>query len=203
MLASKPGHPDAVFDAQSMPTFGPESDLFDVDPGLTTTKVNSTHLLVLNRYCVFRPQYLILTLDSYNRQTEPLYAPDFAAAWNVLHSSQLEHFVIYNCGPEVGCSRLHMHMQIPPKPKNFVFFPDVRPKKRKLVPYRYCLQTLEDTLAKADNAAKVLSDSYQELWSDARNLWQNAGEVDTGYFPHNVVLTKDWLVVVPRRRYGI
>ncbi|OAG36679.1 hypothetical protein AYO21_09154 [Fonsecaea monophora] len=66
-LASKPATADVTNNAafEHLPNYWPGSDLVDADPALTVTKVHGTHLLVLNRFAVFRPQYLILTLDSF------------------------------------------------------------------------------------------------------------------------------------------
>lgn len=202
-MASKPGQPDAVFDPKSLPTFGPGSDLFNIDPGLTITKVNDTHLLVLNRYCVFRPQYLILTLDSYKRQTESLDETDLAAAWNVLQSMQSEHFVIFNCGPKAGCSRLHKHMQMFPKLDDFGLFPDQGYEESAAAPYKYFLARVDGALAERGDTASMLSETHKRLWFEARDMWATSGEDGTGHFPHNVVLTKQWVMVVPRRKCNI
>ncbi|KIW76852.1 hypothetical protein Z517_09296 [Fonsecaea pedrosoi CBS 271.37] len=63
--ASKPATADATNNAafEQLPKYEPGSDVVDADPALIVTKVHGTHLLVLNRFAVFRPQYLILTLD--------------------------------------------------------------------------------------------------------------------------------------------
>ncbi|OQV01041.1 hypothetical protein CLAIMM_06458 [Cladophialophora immunda] len=135
-LASKPATADATNNAafEQLPKYGPGSDLVDADPGVVVTKIHGTHLLVLNLFAVFRPQYLILTLDSFRRQTENLDKTDLSAAWRVLHHLSHEHFVMFNCGSEAGCSRLHKHMQVIPCSEGLTLFPDLETRDPRAFP---------------------------------------------------------------------
>ena len=107
--------------------------------------------------------------------------------------------VIYNCGKEAGSSRTHKHLQILPRPApstDFTVFPD-RPEQVK-VPYVYDILHFEQV----DSVAfpECILHDYASSLRRARNLL----EVPDGEeVPHNVVLVKEWMLVIPRRRAGI
>ena len=193
--------PDAPFSAGPLSTFGPGSDIFNADPDLTISTIHKTHRLVLNRYCVFRPQYLILTIDSYRRQTELLDESDVWAAWTALQSVRTDCCVIYNCGREAGCSRSHKHLQMFPVPPEVVLFPDRDDMRMNLIPYKFFLSRLggreED---RGLEMRAVLYAEYQRLISKALDAFTESSTATCDYFSHNVVLTKRWLMVIARRK---
>ncbi|KIW89483.1 uncharacterized protein Z519_09639 [Cladophialophora bantiana CBS 173.52] len=198
-LASKPATAEATNNTafEQLPKYGPGSDLVDADPGLIVTKIHGTHLLVLNRFAVFRPQYLILTLDSFRRQTENLDETDLKAASLVLDHLSHEHFIMFNCGNEAGCSRLHKHMQVIPCLDGFTLFPDVEGLDPESVPFRYFIRRIEPG---TDGALDSLLPIYERLRNEAYEAWQAYTGDTLDYFPHNMMLTKRWMMVVPRRR---
>ncbi|OAP65495.1 hypothetical protein AYL99_01467 [Fonsecaea erecta] len=201
-LALKPATADATNNAafEQLPKYGPGSDLVDADPGLVVTKVQGTHLLVLNRFAVFRPQYLILTLDSFRRQTEDLDKTDLAAAWLVLHHLSHEHFVMFNCGNEAGCSRSHKHMQVIPCSDGFELFPDLETLDPEGIAFSYFVQRLQPEVQETlDSLLPV----YQWLRHEAHAVWRTCSEDTLDYFPHNMVLTKRWMMVIPRRKVAV
>ena len=65
-------------------SFGPGSDIANGHPDLLVQMPNDTHLLVINKFCIARPQLLLLTADSYRRRPKALSQADLAAAWTVL-----------------------------------------------------------------------------------------------------------------------
>lgn len=201
-LASKPSTTNASTEdgLEQLPKFGPGSDLVDADPLLKVAEVSSTHLLVLNRFCVFRPQFLILTRDSFKRQTEILDVHDFSAAWTVLQNLEQDYFVMFNCGNEAGCSRLHKHMQVIPCSGGFTLFPDRDTKKEK-VPFRHFLRRIPNGGPRSTEGGSIpLVGVYQELLEDAFSGKKRSKNDGVQYYPHNVVLTTRWLMVIPRRK---
>lgn len=167
------------------------------DSRLKTAAVCNTHVLAFNRFCVFRPQYLLLTADSYRRQTELLDASDLKAAWAVLEALQTEHFAIYNCGPVAGCSRLHKHLQIFPASPDFTLFPDRADLDLDRVPFRFFWSRFEARdLSQSEGRARLYG-VYQRLVVEAQAAL-DARQPSRDYFPHNVVLTRRWIVVIPR-----
>ncbi|KAH1901033.1 hypothetical protein KXV57_008224 [Aspergillus fumigatus] len=199
-LRTKPASIGDTFqsgDSASPKGFGPGSDIANTDPNLVITIINHTHLLVINKFPVFRPQLLFLTCDSYRRQHEPLTVEDFAAIQSVLSSSKERHLVIYNCGPIAGASRNHKHVQILPRPAHL--FPDDPNCDPEWIPFRYGLRYLGGPDFEDPEYPSQLSASYQELLAEAKGSpGSSADSNNAGYFPHNVALVREWIIVIPR-----
>ncbi|EAW17314.1 putative phosphorylase [Aspergillus fischeri NRRL 181] len=185
-------------DSASPEGFGPGSDIANDDPNLLIAIINHTHLLVINKFSVFRPQLLLLTCDSYRRQHEPLTVEDFAAIQSVLSSSKERQLVIYNCGPIAGASRNHKHVQILPRPAHL--FPDDPNFDPEVIPFQYGLRYLGGPDFENPDYPSKLSESYQELLAEAKASPANSSDSNNeGYFPHNVALVREWIIVIPRR----
>lgn len=89
------------------PGYVPGSDI-DVS-GYEITRVNAgTHLLMFNKFCMYRPHMLLLTSDGWRRQFQQLDLDDLSAAWDVLSTLGWRYFMFFNCGKDGGCSRLHV-----------------------------------------------------------------------------------------------
>jgi ATP adenylyltransferase/5',5'''-P-1,P-4-tetraphosphate phosphorylase II len=104
----------------------PDQNAFaDEDPDFFLEYVGPSHTLILNKYCVVRPQSLLHT-NVFVPQNNYLSESDLLAAWNVLSRLESPHMIIYNCGFEAGSSLGHKHVQILPRPlgEEFEFFPD-------------------------------------------------------------------------------
>jgi len=199
---------DAAFvatQADSEPEkFGPGSDILKDHPDQVIDSINGTHILAFNAYPVFRPQYLLLTLDSYRSQNEPMDLQDFEASWKFLDSTSNPHFVMYNCTKDAGCSRYHKHMQILRKPELadindpdiFRFFPDAK-ETVPHVPYVYFLRQLDHVLP--DDAEAVFNE-YTQLLRQCRKLLGLHENDSSSLCPHNILFVKEWLIVIPRRR---
>lgn len=199
-LLTKPQYGEPVNDAQPPECFGPGSDIANTDPELLVTAVCKTHLLVVNKFPVFRPQLLLLTTDSYRRQHEPLTLEDFAAVCSVLNALGSAHYAIYNCCPTAGASRQHKHLQILPRPSGL--FPDCPKFDRQAIPYRYFLQYLPGIDFSSQQGHMRLFEIYQTLLAEGKGT---LGEPPDGHhgshFPHNVVLVGEWIVVIPRQTH--
>ncbi|KAL3466302.1 ATP adenylyltransferase-domain-containing protein [Aspergillus heterothallicus] len=193
------GHEDPR--AEKPECFGPGSDIGNGDPGLLLATVRETHLLVVNKFCMFRPQLLLLTSDSYRRQREPLDLDDLSAACTVLSDlSSQPQFVIYNCGPVAGASRQHKHLQVLPRPPKL--FPDARGFDSKSVPFRYFLQYLDEVDIGSSDGSEKLFEIYKGLLVQAKQTLGVDPECKD-YFPHNVALVKEWVIVIPRQRIDV
>ncbi|KAL4875718.1 ATP adenylyltransferase-domain-containing protein [Aspergillus karnatakaensis] len=203
-LSKKPQDGDPISghenqSAKKPELFGPGSDIANDDPAMVIETINNTHLLVLNKFCMFRPQLLLLTSDSYRRQREPLGLEDLSAACTVLDALDWKPFVIYNGGPRAGASRQHKHLQVLPRPPRL--FPDDGSGDNS-VPYRYFLRYLHDIeLGRPEGYAKLF-EIYTGLLAEAKQSLKGTLE-DEGYIPHNVALTREWIIVIPRRNIDI
>ncbi|KAK4160710.1 ATP adenylyltransferase-domain-containing protein [Cladorrhinum sp. PSN259] len=178
----------------------PGSDI-DVS-GFEVDDLGATHLIAFNKFAAERPHLLLLTQNGYRRQHESLDSDDFASIWNVLTSfSQRRYLILFNCGVDSGCSRLHKHMQIfpAPDPNKFTLWPDsVDPAVRASVPFKYFLYRFEGRLPSADGLITI----YQTLLRKAEDALGRRSSQE-GAVPHNVVLDQKWMLLVPRRARGL
>ncbi|KAF5004777.1 hypothetical protein FDECE_8767 [Fusarium decemcellulare] len=170
-------------------------------------EVSNTHFMIANKFSFARPHLLLLTSDGYKRQYEPLDEDDLTAAWDQLNtlSTSSDYVAFYNCGPDGGCSRLHKHLQLMPMPQgSFAAFLD-NPDEHKepKVPYQWFYHQLESpTPASLTNAyLDLLQQATVALQgSSQRNSNTNSTLSLGAAYPHNMILTKRWIVVIPRRR---
>lgn len=110
---------------------------------------------------------------------------------------------MYNCGEDAGCSRNHKHMQIVQKPEalspgtGFRFFPDVSDHNSTInVPYVYFLEYLQhEKLDDVDDILRI----YRNAIRNCRKILGIEEDDEETVCPHNMILTKDWLLVIPRR----
>jgi ATP adenylyltransferase/5',5'''-P-1,P-4-tetraphosphate phosphorylase II len=167
--------------------------MFIPDPRLILCQVNRTHDLALNLFCVDRPQLLMVTSDSYQRQHEPLNAQDFAAMLELLRRLN-GWYVIFNCGEKGGCSRVHKHVQgLRGPPHAFSKLVEASEGKGE-VPFKFFLKRFKKSFEDLE-VAELLS-VYRDMLVKCREVLKlENGEM----CPHNVVLWDDSIVVIPRR----
>ena len=188
--------------------FGPGSDIKRGPREFLITHVNSTHNLVFNKFCLYRAQYMLLTADSHQRQDASLTIEDLAAAWKVMNGFETDHYSFYNCTSDSGNSREHKHMQLFEKPLNgedehgFVLFPDSEDTPR--VPFKHFVEYFENSThsspsqERKEPSTEELLVTYERLLAktrDALGLPETTERV-----PHNMVLVKEWMMLIPRRK---
>jgi ATP adenylyltransferase len=125
------------------------------------------------------------------------------AAWAFLHSlrNPRDNYVVYNCAPASGCSRKHKHMQVAKRPGTGTevgntcvrFFPDVKGEIDVKVPYKYFLHRFAGT-GTEHNTTENVYQIYRQFLKDCEVL---LGSADCP--PHNMILTSEWLLIIPRR----
>ena len=182
--------------------FGPNNDIVKSHPDQVVGYINNTHILALNAYPVFRPQYLLLRNNSYRSQDEPLDLQDVAAALSFLGSVTDPYYLFYNCTKFAGCSRYHKHLQIVKTPEAaesnpdaFKFFPDRR-NPGVHVTYRYFLHYFESPESMQSTSVRRLY--LAMLRRCTRILWIDEEDRAT-LCPHNMVLTRQWIIMIHRR----
>lgn len=148
---------------------------------------------------------MLLTSDGNQRQYKALDEQDFTAAVVTLNAINKDHAIFYNCGQDGGCSRLHKHMQLVPMPKDsFASFLDCVDGKEPSVPFMWFYHRFEDDFLTASYAFSIYNDLLKRASEAGRGLGQHADSMPTGAAcPHNVIFTKRWMVVLPRRRAGV
>ncbi|KAL2167545.1 hypothetical protein VTG60DRAFT_1131 [Thermothelomyces hinnuleus] len=181
----------------------PGSDI-DVS-GYEVADIGSTHLLAYNKFAAARPHLLLVTQDGYRRQHERLDRHDFAALCQVLSALQRRerYLAIFNCGVDGGCSRLHKHLQVFPAPSagDFALWPDRHdPATWPALPFECFIHRFGAEFPSAD----ALTGIYETLLSQAeRAVGYEPDEESKKAVPHNVVLDRKWILVVPRRNAGL
>lgn len=114
-------------------------------------------------------------------------------------------YAIFNGGKAAGCSRTHKHMQLFYKP-DFPLFPDRTAElKEKDVPFRYFFRRLDGL---TDAGPMRLVAIYKELLHGCASALEavRAESREAGSetsIPHNVVMTTDWMILIPRRKAKI
>ncbi|KAI1843621.1 hypothetical protein JX265_007407 [Neoarthrinium moseri] len=170
----------------------------DIDvSGYEIGDVTATHLLAFNKFCMYRPHMLLLTKDGFRRQYNQLDVEDIQAAWKVLEALNWSHFMFFNCGKDGGCSRLHKHLQLAPfLPDRLIPWPESG-KQPANIPYEYVLRRFD-----ADLGPKQVADVYEQMIEEARAILGTQNSSDR-HVPHNVVLGRNWILVIPRRKGGV
>ncbi|KAK1964647.1 ATP adenylyltransferase [Colletotrichum sublineola] len=188
-----------------------------------------THVLAFNKFSAYRPHLMLVTADGRRRQFEALDGADLGAAREVLtglrRGSGREYLVIFNCGKEGGCSRLHKHMQVIPAPDAIPLWPDeVGPEERAGgvpgPPFRYFVHRFAgplngggggDETGELPSADELVGVYRQMLRQAAAMVPGREGAVEEDgdgngrgvEVPHNVVLGERWMVVIPRVTDGV
>ncbi|OAL46377.1 hypothetical protein IQ07DRAFT_149015 [Pyrenochaeta sp. DS3sAY3a] len=172
-----------------------ENAFADANPDFTLNTIDHKHKLILNKYSVVRPQFVLPTLE-FEPQSTPLDRSDIYAISDTLARLDGDYMAIFNCGADAGASVGHKHMQIIPKPadEDFSLFPDNADLKDEIwvhpdVPYHHAIQRLP-SLLDSDHVLHV----YQALRSYLA--------VDDST-PHNMIMVKEWMMIVPRQKARI
>lgn len=102
-----------------------ENAFADPNPDFTLGTIGSKHKLILNKFSVVRPQFVLPTLE-FEPQSTPLNRSDTYAISDTLIRLDGDYMAIFNCGADAGASVGHKHTQIIPRPTNdgFSLFPD-------------------------------------------------------------------------------
>lgn len=139
-----------------------------------------------------RPQLLMLTLDSYRRQHEPLDQDDFTVTLEVLKRYP-SMYVIFNGGEQAGCSRVHKHLQGLRGPPHA--FKSLVSGSNTRVPFKFFRHHFNQSFH--DVSAGNVLEVYNSLLSQSRVVLGLSMQENC---PHNVVMWDDWLIVIPRRK---
>lgn len=173
--------------------------------GFEIGEASSTHFLVANKFCWARPHLMLVTSDGYQRQYDALDLDDFKSAWLLLSTMDNDYVAFYNCGQDGGCSRLHKHLQLIPTPKNlFASFLDSKDNEEPKVSFEWFYRRLDPQNTTPDTILKVYNSLLEQATKIGKDRAENAATaLPNAACPHNFILTKRWMVVLPRRRAAI
>jgi ATP adenylyltransferase len=181
-----------------------EEDLFIAD-------LSETHLCLLNKFNVVDHHLLIITRP-FEDQENLLTLEDFVALWRCL--IEVNGFGFYNGGEAAGASQRHKHLQLVPLP----LIPDGTPLPIadilttahfnhnigtvKSLPFQHALirlnwqeQTDAEILAQHSLAA------YHQLLN-AMNIQGSEGLSGQQTQAYNLLMTREWMLMVPRSQAG-
>jgi ATP adenylyltransferase len=172
------------------------------DPELFVADVSESHVALLNKYPVLA-HHLLLVTRTFEEQEAPLGERDFAALLACM--AELDALAFYNSGPEAGASQRHRHLQLVPVPlgPGPARLPiDALLARARLeggrgrapgLPFRHALARADDLAAlPPPRAAALALERHRELLAAAR-AGGPAG-------PYNLLLTREWMLAVPRTR---
>ena len=194
-------------DQNSNSTLRPGSDIDTT--GYEIGPIGPAHFLAFNKFCIYRPQMLILTTDGFRRQSEPLDRADLAVARDMLARLRGDYLVLFNCGVASACSRVHKHLQVIPCDPNvgsperpFALWPDELDRKAESkgagqVPFQYRVTFFPEPgeVPATERLAEIYQSHIFELGIAAGSEGKAAGA-------HNVVIGRRWIVTIPRRHAG-
>jgi ATP adenylyltransferase len=164
------------------------------DPALLLGAITESHVALVNKYNLVDRHLLIVTRE-FEEQETPLTVADFRAARLCLVA--IDGLVFYNSGAAAGASQRHKHLQLVPFP--------LGPRAERVpldravaaaveggldvVPrlgFRHRVARLDPVLAGAASDHALYRDLLTASGSSAA--------------PYNLLMTRDWMLVVPRSR---
>ncbi|NDJ18520.1 ATP adenylyltransferase family protein [Myxacorys almedinensis] len=177
-----------------------EDDLFVVD-------VSPTHVCLLNKFNVADHHLLVIT-RAFEEQESWLTFNDFAALWACL--AEFDGLAFYNGGKTAGASQRHKHLQLVP----FPLVPESRlpiacllssatltpPNNVPGLPFLHAFAPLDPSWARSPaKAADLTLSCYNRLFQSLG--WQpSTGNTPMQSGAYNLLMTRDWMLVVPRSR---
>jgi ATP adenylyltransferase len=178
-------HLDRKHDALAVQHRDGSDPFLPYDEDLFVAAVSDTHVCLLNKFNVL-DHHLLLVTRAFEEQESSLTRADFAALAACM--AEFDAFAFYNAGYAAGASQPHKHLQLVPVPiglgpERTPIDPWLREPSRKLS-FRHAFARLAEGV---DPFA-----TYQELL--------RAVELDRAPRPYNLLVTRDWMLVVPRSR---
>jgi len=187
----------------AQPAHGAGSNPFlPYDAALFVADVSPTHLCLLNKYPALA-DHLLLVTRSFEEQTALLTPRDFDALWAC--TEEIDGFAFYNAGSLAGASQRHRHLQLVPAlvPAASGYAPidallrdarfDERIGQVEGLPFLHAFARLRACAAQPPGvAAEILHALYLEML--------RAFGCERGDPPYNLLLTREWMLLVPRSR---
>ncbi len=169
------------------------------DPDLVVADVSDSHLCLLNRFTVFDHHLLIVT-RRFSDQLSLLDSADFHALAACM--AEVDGLGFYNAGAVAGASQEHKHLQLVPLPLSAGPLPapvdavlgELAPMTRAttstVLPFPHAVIGRDGSRI-APGAALELHRLYLDLLAAVGIHGPNR--------PYNLLLTRRWMLVVPRR----
>ncbi|MFB2877638.1 ATP adenylyltransferase family protein [Floridanema aerugineum] len=182
-----------------------EEDLFVAD-------ISDTHVCLLNKFNVVEHHLLIVT-RAFAEQESWLDLADFQAMWLAL--AEIDGLAFYNSGSIAGASQRHKHLQLVPLPlvddgdgEEMPIAPLLKTAKFEDgigtipdLPFVHGIAKFDPSwINSPDVAAEMTLKSYLNL-QKAVGLLNDLEEIgDRPNGAYNLLATREWIMVVPRRQ---
>lgn len=178
----------------------PVNPFLPPDPDLVVCGVPPDHLCVLNKFNVL-DQHLLIVTRAFEPQQALLNLGDFAALLSCMDETYGLGF--YNGGTIAGASQAHKHLQLvplplaggpQPTPVDAVIDPSTEPGVLSTIPameFSHALLRLDGRRLDMQRA-KELHQLYRRACA--------AVGVDDETRPYNLLITRRWMLLVPRSR---
>jgi ATP adenylyltransferase len=165
------------------PFANPEPDLF-------VANLSHTHYALLNKYNVLERHLLVITRADID-QDAPLDLADFEAL--AISMAGAPTFGFYNGGATAGASQRHKHLQVvrlPISPSRAIPIESlIEADGLSRLGLRHAFDRVDDAASPTQRARAMLS-CYDALRT----------EVALGAGPYNLLVARDWMLLVPRMR---
>jgi len=163
----------------------------DPEPALTFGDIAPHHRLLLNKFPVM-PRHLLIVTRQFEAQEAALTAHDFAAIAPLI--AQNDGLGFYNGGAIAGASQAHKHLQwIPQRPPLAARLPDSLTQHAHRFAFRHAFVPLASTVWEGKDVGEVLAGHYGTLLEATQTMGEDG--IPT---PYNLLLTRDWMWLVPR-----
>jgi sulfate adenylyltransferase (ADP) / ATP adenylyltransferase len=178
------------------------------DRALFVTDISDTHVCLLNKFNVLDYHILMVT-RSFQEQESLLTLNDFEALLVCL--AEFEGLVFYNAGEAAGASQRHKHLQMVPLPLTAeVPLMPIEPLLNTArfegtmgfvpgLPFLHVLVRLDpEWMASPGKGAQELLRQYLAMLRAVGLSGSGQGEVAMHHGPYNLLVTRQWMFLVPR-----
>ena len=195
---------ERTLSATDEPSFDP---FLPPEPPLTVGAIGDGHLAVLNKYSVV-PHHLLIVTRHFEAQECLLTPADLAALCWCLR--EVDGLGFYNGGNVAGASQAHKHLQLIPalRPEDSHAFPieavlpaplGTSPHQHDTLPFPHRITGLPPGLFEAPGEASALCFRlYRDMLIELGHEPQERDGREYQSAPYNLLLTRRWLMLVPR-----
>jgi sulfate adenylyltransferase (ADP) / ATP adenylyltransferase len=169
------------------------------DPALFVQDLSETHVCLLNKFNVVE-HHLVIVTRHFEHQRTMLTASDFEAAR--LSLEQIDGLVFYNGGKAAGASQPHKHLQLVPRLDPALEGIPIEPLLGRL-PFLHAVRRVDERTDLLDGYRAMMGEieadprigAAREV--EAREIAPE-GPGERQPFPYDLLLTRRWMLVVPR-----
>jgi ATP adenylyltransferase len=179
------------------------------DPKLYVGDVTETHVCLLNKFNVVDHHLLIVT-RRFEHQDQALTLDDFQALSRCM--AEYEGLGFYNGGTLAGASQPHKHLQVVPLPiqaegPRLPMDPLLAIRdsgsgrgQTAMLPFPHAVARLDPlAVSRPDNTAELMLSTYRDLLQNV-GIANRAGRAAPVHKPYNLLVTRQWMLLVPRTR---